>query len=82
MYEIMAPAGCLSAAENELCDLLAEGLSAYRDRDWDRSEQRLAQCLAVVPTDGPAAVFRRRIEFLRDKALPADWDGVRHLTDE
>ena len=57
VYEIMAPAGCLSAAENELRDLFAEGLAAYRDRDWDRSEQRLAQCLAVVPTDGPAAVF-------------------------
>jgi adenylate cyclase len=82
VYEIMAPAGCLSAAENELRDLFAEGLAAYRGRDWDRSEQRLAQCLAVVPTDGPAAVFRRRIEFLRDKTLPADWDGVWHLTDK
>jgi adenylate cyclase len=82
VYEIMAPARCLSAAENELRDLFAEGLAAYRGRDWDRSEQRLAQCLAVVPTDGPAAVFRRRIEFLRDKTLPADWDGVWHLTDK
>ena len=82
VYEIMAPAGCLSAAENELRDLFAEGLAAYRGRDWDRSEQRLAQCLAAVPTDGPAAVFRRRIEFLRDKAVPADWDGVWHLTDK
>jgi adenylate cyclase len=82
VYEIMAPAGCLSAAENELRDLFAEGLAAYRGRDWDRSEQRLAQCLAVVPTDGPAAVFRRRIEFLRDQPLPADWDGVWHLTDK
>jgi len=74
--------GCLSAAENELRDLFAEGLAAYRARDWDRSEQRLAQCLAVVPTDGPAAVFRRRIEFLRDKTLTTDWDGVWHLTDK
>jgi len=82
VYEIMAPAGCLSAAENELRDLFAEGLTAYRARDWDRSEERLAQCLAVVPTDGPAAVFRRRIELLRDKTFPMDWDGVWHLTDK
>jgi adenylate cyclase len=82
VYELMAPAGCLSTAENELRNLFAEGLAAYRARDWDRSEQRLAQCLAVVPTDGPAAVFRRRIEFLRDKTLPTDWDGVWHLTDK
>ena len=82
VYEIMAPAGCLSAAENELRGLFAEGLAAYRARDWDRSEQRLAQCLAVVATDGPAAVLRRRIAFLRDQPLPADWDGVWHLVEK
>jgi adenylate cyclase len=82
IYEIMAPAGCLSAAENELRDLFAEGLAAYRSRDWDRSQQRFAQCLAVMPTDGPAIVFQRRIEFLRGKSLPTDWDGVWQLTEK
>jgi adenylate cyclase len=82
VYEIMAPAGSLSAAENELRGLFAEGLTAYRARDWERSQQHFAQCLAVAPNDGPAAVFRRRIEFLRDKTLPADWNGVWHLTDK
>jgi len=81
-YEIMAPAGCLSAAKNELRGLFAEGLAAYRARDWDTSEQRLAQCLAVVPGDGPAAVFRRRVELLRGQSLPAEWDGVWQLTDK
>jgi hypothetical protein len=51
-------------------------------RDWDRSEQRFAQCLAVMPGDGPATVFRRRCEFLRGKTLPPDWDGVWQLTDK
>jgi hypothetical protein len=82
VYEIMAPAGCLSGAENEMRGLFAEALPAYRARDWDRSEQRFAQCLAVVPNDGPAAVFRRRIEFLRGQSLPAYWDAVWHLTDK
>jgi adenylate cyclase len=82
VYQIMAPAGCLSAAENELRGLFAEGLAAYRARDWDRSEQRFAQCLAAVPNDGPAAVFRRRIEVLSAQALPADWDGVWQLTEK
>ena len=82
VYEIMAPAGGLSDAEQELRGLFAEGLAAYRARDWDRSEQRFAQCLAVMPADGPATVFRRRCEFLRGKTLPADWDGVWQLTDK
>jgi hypothetical protein len=45
VYEIMAPAGGLSAAESELRGLFAEGLAAYRARDWDRSDQCFAQCL-------------------------------------
>jgi hypothetical protein len=82
VYEIIAPVGCLSASEQQLCGLFAEGLAAYRARDWNRSEQCFAQCLAVMPTDGPAAVFHRRIELLRGKTLPADWDGVWQLTDK
>jgi hypothetical protein len=27
-------------------------------------------------------VFRRRIAFLRDQALPADWSGIWQLTDK
>jgi hypothetical protein len=78
---LMAPVGCLSAAEDELRRLFAEGLAAYRARDWDQSEPQFAQCLAVVPTDGPAAVFRHRFELLRGKTLPPDWDGVWQLTE-
>jgi adenylate cyclase len=82
VYEIIAPAGCLSVAEQQLCGLFAEGLAAYRARDWDQSERCFAQCLAVMPTDGPATVFHRRIKLLRGKTLPTDWDGVWQLTDK
>jgi adenylate cyclase len=79
VYEIMAPAGGLSDAEQaRLVRRGAGGLSRPRDQ----SEQRFAQCLAVMPADGPATVFRRRCEFLRGKTLPADWDGVWQLTDK
>jgi len=82
VYEIIAPAGCLSVAEQQLCGLFAEGLAAYRARDWDQSERCFAQCLAVMPADGPATVFHRRIKLLRGKTLPTDWDGVWQLTDK
>jgi hypothetical protein len=45
-------------------------------------ERCFAQCLAVMPTDGPATVFHRRIKLLRGKTLPTDWDGVWQLTDK
>jgi adenylate cyclase len=82
VYEIMAPAGCLSPAQQELRGLFVEGLAAYRARDWERSEQQFAQCLAVAANDGPAAVFRRRVEVLRGQALTADWNGVWQLTEK
>jgi adenylate cyclase len=82
VYEVMAPVGCLSAAKTELRGLFAEGLAAYRARDWEHAEKHFTQCLAVAPNDGPAAVFHRRIEFLRCQALPADWNGIWQLTDK
>jgi adenylate cyclase len=82
VYEVIAPAGGHSDTEQQLCRLFAEGLAAYRLRDWDWSEQCFAQCLAVMPTDGPASVFRQRLQLLRGKPLPADWDGVWQLTEK
>jgi hypothetical protein len=38
--------------------------------------------LKVMPTDGPAIMFRRRLQLLRGKLLPADCDGVWQLTDK
>jgi hypothetical protein len=49
-------------------------LAAYRARNWDRSEQFFARCLAVIPTDGPATVFQQCPQFLRNTSLPADWN--------
>jgi adenylate cyclase len=82
VYEVLGHSGSLSDAEQKLCASFAEGLAAYRARDWDRSERCFAQCLAVMPTDGPATVFRRRLQLLRGKPLPMDWDGVWRLTEK
>jgi adenylate cyclase len=48
VYEVLGPAGCLSDAKQESCALFAEGLAAYRARDWDQSERCFEQCLAVT----------------------------------
>jgi adenylate cyclase len=82
VYEVLGPAGRLSGAEQQLCGFFAEGLAAYRARDWDRSGRYFDQALAAVPTDGPAAIFRRRLQLLRGESLPPDWNGVWQLTDK
>ena len=82
VYEVLGPAGHLSGAEQQLYGFFAEGLAAYRARDWDRSERYFTEALAAVPTDGPAAMFRRRLQLLRGESLPPDWNGVWQLTDK
>jgi adenylate cyclase len=80
IYEILAAAGALTPAQTALCEAFAAGLAAYRGRDWDGAEAAFARCLAAVPDDGPAAVFRDRIAVLRRESPPADWDGAWRLT--
>jgi adenylate cyclase len=80
VYEVMGAIGSLSEAQQELCGLFAEGLVAYRARDWDKADGQFAKCLDVMPDDGPSLAFRERIFRLRDAILPADWDGVWHAT--
>jgi len=80
IYEILAVAGGLTPAQTALCEAFAAGLAAYRGRDWDGAEAAFARCLAAVPDDGPAAVFRERVAILRREPPPADWDGAWRMT--
>jgi adenylate cyclase len=79
IYEVMAVAGGLTAAQEALCEAFAAGLAAYRARDWDQADAQFARCVAAVAGDGPATVFRERVASLRREPPPADWDGVWHL---
>ncbi|MBI3707755.1 MAG: HAMP domain-containing protein [Proteobacteria bacterium] len=82
IYEVMAEAGGLDEAEQEARIRYAEGLAAYRARDWDAAEAGFRAALAARPGDGPATFFAKRVAKLR--AAPpaaAEWDGVLRLTE-
>jgi len=80
IYEILAVAGGLTPTQANLCEAFAAGLAAYRGRDWDTADAAFARCLAAVPGDGPAAVFRERVALLRREPPPPDWDGAWRMT--
>jgi class 3 adenylate cyclase len=82
IYEVMGITGSLSSEQQELRGLFAEGLAAYRERDWDRAEKKFAKCLSVVATDAPAIIFSERVAALREQSLSANWDGVWHLAEK
>ena len=76
LYEAMSRAGELSPEQIALRDLFAEGLAAYRRRDWDEAQNRFESCLRHAPEDGPSQLFIERIAVLRNEPPPADWGGI------
>ena len=59
-----------------LAKTFEKGLNAYRKRDFDTAASAFANCLELVPEDGPSTIFLERIEMLRENMPPPDWDGV------
>ena len=52
------------------------GLERIRASDLDGAHTSFAACLARVPTDGCALVWKTRCEAWRRDGLPSGWDGV------
>ncbi|MCP4620122.1 MAG: HAMP domain-containing protein [Bradyrhizobium sp.] len=82
IYELMALAGELDTAREQLSKLFGEGLAAFRCQDWDLAQTRFEQCLEVVPQDGPALAFLDRVKRLRHEPPGADWDGIWRHTEK
>lgn len=76
IFELISNAGCLDDTQNRLRDLFAEGLAAYRNRNFDLAQTRFESCLDIVGDDGPTRVFLDRISLLRRSPPPEDWDGI------
>jgi adenylate cyclase len=79
VFEIMAAKGALSPAQLRLREIYAEGLAAYRARQWDAALAAFTAALQAVPGDGPSLALMARIEGLRQAPPPDDWDGAWRL---
>ncbi len=79
VYEVMARAGGLTPARTALRTHYAEGLAAYRLKQWEAAARAFAAALQVVPDDGPSLTLLKRLEVLQTAELADDWDGAWHL---
>jgi adenylate cyclase len=75
VYEIMGRKGELTPEQATLRTRYAEGLAAYRARQWEEAMRAFAVCLEAVPGDGPAATLSKRIAALQDQPSGTNWDG-------
>lgn len=79
VFEVMAAKGALSPEQDSMRELYAEGLAAYRARQWDQAVTGFTAALEAVPGDGPSLAMIARIEALRLAPPPDDWDGTWRL---
>ena len=79
IFELLGRKGELTPAQNLLCDRYAEGLTAYREQQWEQARSAFAAALEAVPGDGPATTLIKRIDYLAHNPPGPDWDGAWRL---
>ena len=78
VYELLARAD-QSALDLDWLQAFAEGLAAYRRRDWSGAARAFAAARTRNPADGCAEFYLRRAEYFAQNPPAADWDGVLYL---
>jgi class 3 adenylate cyclase len=79
VFELLGRKDELTPKQDLLRTRYADGLAAYRSRQWEKARAALNAVLEVVPTDGPAMTLLRRIDDLRQHPPGDDWDGAWRL---
>lgn len=82
LFELLARKGELAPATAELREYFAQGLDAYRRRDWEIARTRFDACLKLNPGDTPSRLFISRIHHWRDHPPVPDWDGVWNVSEK
>jgi adenylate cyclase len=79
VYELLALKGALNPYKGKVVALYAEGLIAYRSRNFELAKERFMAALSVDQNDGPSLTMATRCnEFLLNPP-PEDWDGATDL---
>jgi adenylate cyclase len=58
------------------------GFAAYRAQAWDDAQEAFNAALAIMPNDGPSAMYIERCRLFAASPPPADWNGIWTLTDK
>jgi hypothetical protein len=81
LFEVMRRSGALTKQQELLRTRYLDGLAAYRARRWDDARNSFEAALEASPSDGPSQVLLSRIDNLRAKPPPPDWDGSWSLSE-
>jgi class 3 adenylate cyclase len=79
LFEIMGRKNALTPPQVALRARFAEGLAAYRARQWGEARNAFAAALEAVPKDGPSLALIKRIDGIMSAPPAEDWDGSWHM---
>jgi adenylate cyclase len=82
IYEAIGRVGEIAPEKIALREMFANGLAAYRRRDWDEAQRCFESCQQSDAEDGPSRLFAGRVSLLRSTPPPGDWDGVWHFLEK
>ncbi len=80
VFEIMGMKGMMNTKLMELKEKFAEGLAAYRSRDWKNALQAFNACHVINPDDGPSLTFLKRTEQFQINPPESGWNGTWVIT--
>ncbi|WP_424631013.1 adenylate/guanylate cyclase domain-containing protein [Bradyrhizobium sp. SYSU BS000235] len=79
VFEIMGRKGALTPEQLQLRTHYAQGLTAYRARQWDEAAQAFNAALEAVPGDGPSMALAARVASFQANPPAHDWNGAWQL---
>jgi adenylate cyclase len=80
IYELIGRVGHVKPYMLAWIDLFQQGLSAYRDKQWDEAITHFERVKELKDQDAPADLYIERCEIYRRTPPPSDWDGVYTMT--
>ncbi len=76
VHEVICRTGDLDDTTRTWLEIYQEGIACYRARRWAEAITRFERVLALLPDDGPSALYLRRCRACLADPPPPDWDGV------
>jgi adenylate cyclase len=78
VYELLGP--CPVEGPPDWLHLWAEGLSAYRGREWEVAGRLFSAVLRMKPEDIPAKSYLEECQHYLQNPPPSNWQGIHSLT--
>ncbi|MBD3305809.1 adenylate/guanylate cyclase domain-containing protein, partial [candidate division KSB3 bacterium] len=76
IYEVLGTRDSVSDTLLQFREMFTQGLTSYRQRQWDLAIQHFQTALQIKPADTPSHLYITRCQMYKTNPPPDQWDGV------